>query len=151
MAQRTRAVKKTSRKRGKDASRTPAGSTGAKTGVWSGSGTKCVDCEALCCKYISVEIDAPEDQESVDHLRWFLYHDKVSIYIQDGQWHLCVDVRCKQLKDDKKCRIHYDKPDICKGHGTDECEFGNPDFKLDAEFKDWDDLRTYLKRQGFPQ
>ncbi len=111
---------------------------------------KCGDCDALCCRYIAVEIDGPIDDESVDHMRWFLYHDKVSIYIQDGLWHLCVDVPCRNLIEGRKCRIHFDKPGICMAHRPEECEFRNPDFELDAEFKNWDQLRTYLKERGLP-
>ena len=110
---------------------------------------KCEKCNALCCKYIAMEIDGPDDEESVDHLRWYLLHQDVSIYVQDGEWHLCVDVRCKHLDDENRCRIHDTRPQICRDHSPDECEFGNPDYELEQEFRSWDHLEAYLIENGY--
>jgi len=109
---------------------------------------KCEDCPALCCKYIALEIDEPEDKEDFDNLRWYLIHRDVSVYVVDGDWHLCVDVPCRYL-DGNRCTIHEEKPLLCRRHDPDECEFNNPDFELDLEFRSWEELKKYMKKNGY--
>jgi len=109
---------------------------------------KCAKCPASCCRYIALEIDAPDDKESIDHMRWYLAHQNVSIYLQDDDWHLCVDVRCKYLDSNDSCTIHATRPEICREHSPEECEFENPDYELEAEFRSWDALEAYLAQNG---
>lgn len=108
---------------------------------------KCKSCPAMCCKYIALEIDTPRDMEDYDNLRWYLLHKNVSIYVTDRKWHLCVDVPCRYLKRNR-CTIHETKPALCKMHDPEECEFANPDFKLDLEFRGWEDLKAYMIKKG---
>lgn len=110
---------------------------------------KCESCNAACCRYIALEIDEPEDAEDIDNMRWYLAHQKVSIYIQDDQWHLCVDVRCKYLDSDDRCTIHADRPNVCREHSPEECEFQNEEFELEQEFRSWDALKAYLEEEGY--
>ncbi len=104
---------------------------------------KCKGCPALCCRYISLEIDTPEDREDFDNLRWYLLHKNVSVYVIDKKWHLCVDVPCRHLKNNQ-CEIHDSKPLVCRQHDPDECEFWNPDFEMDYEFRSWEELKGYM-------
>ncbi|MHC4779902.1 MAG: YkgJ family cysteine cluster protein [Planctomycetota bacterium] len=108
---------------------------------------KCGKCPAMCCRYIALEIDTPEDSEDWDNLRWYLLHRNVSIYVTDEDWHLCVDVPCRYLNRNR-CTIHESKPLLCRRHDPDECEFANPDYELDLEFRSWEDLKAYMKKKG---
>ncbi|MHC5040687.1 MAG: YkgJ family cysteine cluster protein [Planctomycetota bacterium] len=108
---------------------------------------KCKGCPALCCRYIAWEIDTPEDEEDFDNLRWYLIHKNVSVYVTDDEWHLCVDVPCRHLKGNR-CQIHDVKPLLCRQHDPDECEYNNPNYQLDHEFRSWEDLRAYMRKKG---
>jgi len=135
--------KKTARTKPSPAARADGPGVGAR--FWAEE--KCRRCPALCCRYIALELDTPRAPEDFDNLRWYLDHKRVSVYVQDGRWHLCVDTPCRNLIRNR-CRIHGTKPALCQRHDPSECEFDNPDFRLDSEFRDWKALEAYMERKG---
>jgi Fe-S-cluster containining protein len=121
-----------------------AAAPAAGPGFWADE--KCRRCPALCCRYIALVLDTPRHPEDYDNLRWYLDHKRVSVFVQDGRWHLCVDTPCRHLVHNR-CRIHGSKPELCQRHDPSQCEFDNPDFRLDHEFRAWEDLDRYLQEK----
>jgi Fe-S-cluster containining protein len=105
----------------------------------------CSTCGGKCCQYYTVLIDDPEDAEDFDELRWFLAHGSNYIYIDDGEWHLNVEARCKFLLEDGRCKIYDHRPRVCRDFGHDEeCEFdGSYDFE--RVFKTIPDIEAYAR------
>ena len=102
-------------------------------------------CNAECCRYITVDIDTPKDDEDWDEIKWMLMHDKIMVYQNlDREWVVEFLTKCKHLKDNK-CSIYDKRPEVCKDHGVDECETNPGDFSK-VLFKKPEDVDEYLKK-----
>jgi uncharacterized protein len=108
----------------------------------------CDGCDK-CCRYVALEIDAPENKEDYDQIRWFLTHKDVWIFIDhDDSWNIQFNTPCEKLSKSGKCTIYEKRPIICRKYSTDNCEkFGAGDsFKLlwknIEEFEEWFEENT---------
>ena len=85
--------------------------------------TLCDYCTAKCCRYFALPIDNPEDRRDWDFIRWYLLHDRASVFFEDDNWYLLVHTTCKHLQDDNRCGIYETRPQICREYTTDVCEY----------------------------
>lgn len=85
----------------------------------------CSRCTALCCSYVSTEIDAPTTKRDFDILRWYLMHPGVRVYCEgdSNSWFLQFMTRCRNLGADQRCTIYAERPQICRDLQATECEF----------------------------
>ena len=85
----------------------------------------CGRCTALCCNYVSTEIDAPKTKRDFDTIRWYLMHPGTRVYCEDstGSWFIQFMSRCKFLRDDNLCGIYETRPQICRDLDPTLCEF----------------------------
>lgn len=93
----------------------------------------CKYCTALCCRYFTLPITAPETWDDYDNLRWYLMHGRTALFVEDGTWYLIVFGDCENLLSDNRCGIYASRPGICRTYTTDECEYDN-DFVFDKYF-----------------
>ncbi len=83
----------------------------------------CDKCTGICCRYIAVPLDDPDNERDVSDIRWFLLHENVAVYIDDDDdWFIEFKTKCKQLKENNMCGIYEDRPTMCREHKLDECE-----------------------------
>jgi Fe-S-cluster containining protein len=76
-----------------------------------------------CCSYVALEIDEPTDKEDFDHIRWYLVHKNVSIFIDhDDSWNIEFNSPCENLDEHGWCKIYGSRPLICKQYTTENCE-----------------------------
>ncbi|HIF34481.1 MAG: YkgJ family cysteine cluster protein [Pirellulaceae bacterium] len=83
----------------------------------------CEFCSAKCCKYFALPIDEPDEPTDFDYIRWYLLHDRASVFVEDDDWYLLVHTDCKHLKPDNMCGIYETRPQICREYLTDNCEY----------------------------
>ena len=83
----------------------------------------CDYCTAKCCKYFALPIDEPSSEQDFDFMRWYLLHDRASVFVEEEVWYLLVHTTCKHLQKDHRCGIYYTRPQICRDYSTDNCEF----------------------------
>jgi uncharacterized protein len=83
----------------------------------------CQYCTAKCCRYYSLEIDAPTEWLDYDHMRWFVMHGRTSIFVDNGDWYLCVQGDCQYLLPDNRCGNYENRPQICRDYSFTECEY----------------------------
>ncbi|MEN6406464.1 MAG: YkgJ family cysteine cluster protein [Thermoguttaceae bacterium] len=83
----------------------------------------CSYCTAKCCRYFALGIDKPTTRADFDHLRWFLLHEHVAVFVEDRAWYLLVQTPCKHLRKDHRCGIYDRRPQICRDYVTDNCEY----------------------------
>src|ERR1700742_17312 len=58
------------------------------------SGTfDCAQC-GLCCTYLAIEIDGPTSVKRATELLWYLYHQDVSLYLNDDDWMIQFETTC---------------------------------------------------------
>ena len=83
----------------------------------------CSYCRAKCCGYFALPIDTPEDWDDFEFIRWYLLHERATIFTEDDCWYLLVHNGCKRLRDDKLCGIYETRPEICRDYTTKNCEY----------------------------
>jgi len=119
----------------------------------------CSGCPSICCKYVCVEIDKPEDKEDFHNIRWYLMHENVQLWIDhEGAWMLEFKTPCKNLDKEDFCRIHkgypknkgkspekYKEPKVCKDMSSKECEFCNLDPAHKHMFTDHKQFEKYIE------
>ena len=50
----------------------------------------CEYCTAKCCRYFALPIETPEDFDDFEFIRWFLLHDRATVFKEDDDWYLLV-------------------------------------------------------------
>lgn len=83
----------------------------------------CEFCDAKCCRYFALPIDKPSTFEEFDYVRWYLLHERASVFVEDGDWFLLVHTPCKELGPDNRCQIYETRPQICREYSTTRCEY----------------------------
>ena len=83
----------------------------------------CSYCGAKCCKYFALPIETPDCWEDFEYIRWYLLHDRATVFIEDDTWYLLVHNRCKCLGEDNLCREYETRPQICRDYKTKDCEY----------------------------
>jgi Fe-S-cluster containining protein len=102
----------------------------------------CNYCTAKCCRYFALPIETPETREDYDNMRWYMFHGRVAVFVEDGDWYLLVNHDCQHLQDDNRCGIYEDRPKICRKYTTDECEYDD-DAVYDKFFETPEQLWEY--------
>ncbi len=83
----------------------------------------CEYCTAKCCHYFALPIETPTEFEDFEYIRWYLLHDRATIFTEDEDWYLLVHTTCKHLQPDYRCGIYATRPKICRDYTTDACEY----------------------------
>ncbi len=83
----------------------------------------CEYCSARCCRYFAMPIDTPDEAADLDFIRWYLLHEKATVFVEDDTWYLLVHTPCKFLREDNLCGIYEIRPQICRDYSTENCEF----------------------------
>jgi len=97
-------------------------------------GVLCEHCTAPCCRYIALPIDTPRTRRDLDDIRWYLMHEGVSVFVEDGAWYVCLLTTCRHLQPDNRCGIYAARPRICREYSTDDCDYHSGDYGWDAHF-----------------
>lgn len=112
--------------------------------------TKCDFCtRSTCCTYVTQEIDTPRSMEEFDTLLWQLSHKNTQAYKDEGDWFLLINNACTHLLADGRCGIYEIRPQICREHTNDDCEFNNQagDEDFDLFFPDYQTLDKYCRKR----
>lgn len=102
----------------------------------------CTEC-GKCCTYVGVGINAPTRPRYATDILWYLYHDRVSVYVDgDGEWSVQFETRCRNLGDGLLCQIYPQRPHICRAFDNQTCEVNSQEgeahtFRTPPEFLTW--------------
>ena len=104
----------------------------------------CEYCTAKCCRYFALPIETPEDAEDFDFLRWYLVHDRASIFTDNDEWYIMIHTDCRHLRDDNLCAIYETRPQICRDYTTENCEYED-DWTYDRYFETPEQVHEYAE------
>ena len=111
----------------------------------------CNQCVALCCRYFALSIDTPETKRDFEDLRWYLLHEDSQIFVEDGEWYLQVNRKCRALLPDNRCGIYENRPTICRGYNTKACDWHADAYDYDHLFTEPEQIQAFgeefLKKQ----
>ncbi len=110
-------------------------------------GILCEHCTAMCCRYIALPVDKPETKADFDDLRWFLLHERVSIFVEDGDWYVCFQTPCRHLLPDNRCGIYTTRPRICREYDTENCDYHSGDYQWELHFACVEHLDEYVRQR----
>ena len=107
---------------------------------------QCDKCTGLCCRYFALPIDEPEDWDNYDDIRWFLCHEDIEVFVEDGDWYLNVKNKCNHLSGNgHKCDIYDKRPKICRGYETADCDYTSNEYDYELHFKNAHQMEEYMK------
>ncbi|WP_422447905.1 MULTISPECIES: YkgJ family cysteine cluster protein [unclassified Endozoicomonas] len=107
---------------------------------------KCDHCTALCCSYITQELDTPRSMHAFDVLLWQVAHKGVHIFKDGNGWYLLCQTRCEFLLPDNRCGIYKRRPIICREHSNEACERDAPiNDGCELYFQTYDELDAYCR------
>ncbi len=95
---------------------------------------------------MALPINEPETPGDFNDIRWFLLHEGISVFVEDGDWYVQVDNPCKALTSKGLCSVYENRPRICRKYNLAECEHTNPDGKWEVLFKTPEDCTAYEKK-----
>ena len=85
----------------------------------------CQHCTGKCCRYFALPLEAPKAWDDYDHIRWYMIHGSVSVFVEDNSWYIMVHADCQHLQADNMCGAYDTRPGICRTYTTDDCEYDN--------------------------
>lgn len=104
----------------------------------------CEYCTAKCCKYFALPIETPDNRKEFDFIRWYLLHDRATVFVEDGSWYLLVHTACRHLQDDHRCGIYHTRPQICREYSTKQCEYED-DWTYEQYFETPEQIHEYAE------
>lgn len=108
-------------------------------------GILCEHCTGACCRYIALPIETPEDRSDFDDIRWYLIHEEVSVFVEDGEWFISFATKCRHLRDDHMCGIYSTRPQICRDYTTENCDYHSGDYGWEEHFTSPEHLDAYVQ------
>lgn len=106
----------------------------------------CDKCRGLCCRYFALPIETPDDWDDYDDIRWYLCHKDVTVFVEDGDWYINIKNKCNHLSEkDYKCRIYKERPRICRGYKTADCDLIEGEYDYELHFTDDKQMAEYMK------
>ena len=85
----------------------------------------CEHCTAACCRYLALPIDTPTSARDYDDIRWYLMHEGISVFVEEGEWYIQIQTRCKNLGEDNRCMIYDTRPEICREYKAEDCDYAS--------------------------
>ena len=104
----------------------------------------CEHCTAKCCRYFALPIEKPTELKDFEFIRWYLLHDRATVFVEDEDWYLLVHTPCKHLRDDNLCGIYETRPQICREYTTDACEYED-DWTYERYFETAEQVQEYAE------
>ena len=109
------------------------------------SGNLCEHCTAACCRYVALPIETPETKSEFDDVRWYLIHEAVTVFVEDGEWYISFHTPCRHIMPDSRCGIYETRPGICRRYTTDNCDYHSGDYGWEEHFTCAEHLDAYLR------
>jgi len=94
----------------------------------------CDHCTAACCRYVAIPLDKPKSAKDYDDMRWYLMHDGVIVFVEEGDWYIQFQTRCKNLGLNSMCQVYETRPMICREYEAGECDYTGGDYGYDHLF-----------------
>ena len=83
----------------------------------------CEHCTGVCCNYVALPIDIPTTTRDFDDIRWYLMHENMTVFVEDGDWYVQFATRCRNLRPDNRCGAYETRPKICREYQAGECDY----------------------------
>ena len=113
----------------------------------------CDGCPGMCCRYVALPIETPEDAATYEEVRWYLMHEGVTVFVTDGQWYLSVATTCRHLDESGLCGRYAARPKICRDYSAENCDYHGGEYEYELFFSHPEQIERYAREQlgeGYP-
>jgi len=107
----------------------------------------CEHCTAVCCKYLAIPLDKPRTARDYDDIRWYLMHEGILVFVEEGDWYIQFQTRCKNLGLDYRCMVYEVRPAICAEYEPGDCDYAGGDYNYDHLFTHAKQLEEYYHQK----
>lgn len=107
----------------------------------------CEHCTAACCRYLALPIDKPRSERDYDDIRWYIMHDGISVFVEEGDWYIQIRTTCRHLGADNMCTIYDTRPEICKEYEPGDCDYSGGDYGYEHIFTHPEQIADYYERK----
>lgn len=104
----------------------------------------CDHCTAKCCRYFALPIETPKTRKDFDFVRWYLLHDRATVFTEDDTWYLLVHTVCRHLEPSNRCGIYETRPEICREYSSTSCEYED-DWVYEQYFETPEQVEEYVE------
>jgi len=105
----------------------------------------CEQCVGLCCRYYAFSIDKPKTARDFDDIRWYMLHGDAIVFVEDGDWYLQINSKCKALMPNNRCAIYENRPAICREYTTRGCDWHADEYDYEKLFTEPEQIERYAK------
>ena len=109
------------------------------------SGGLCSACSGLCCRYFAFEIPRPRTRRDFEDIRWYLLHEDSAVFVEDGEWYLQINRKCRALMPDNRCSIYENRPTICRAYRTKDCDWHAAEYDYQHMFCEPEQIAAYAR------
>jgi Fe-S-cluster containining protein len=96
---------------------------------------------------VTQHIDTPRSKTDFQHLLWQVSHDNVKVYKDEDGWTLLINGKCQHLQINGDCGIYATRPQICRDHSNDYCEYDAPsEDGFELYFQNYEELLRYCRK-----
>jgi len=107
---------------------------------------QCEKCTGLCCRYFALPIETPEDKGDYDDIRWYLCHEDITVFVEDGDWYINIKNKCRYLSEENyKCMNYNNRPRICRQYRHNDCDFVEGEYDYELHFVNDKQMEEYIK------
>ncbi|MFQ5590813.1 MAG: YkgJ family cysteine cluster protein [Phycisphaerae bacterium] len=107
----------------------------------------CEHCTAACCRYVAVPLDKPRSRKDYDDIQWYLMHEGISVFVEDGDWYIQFQARCRNLGSDNMCTIYASRPRICRDYEPGGCDYVGGTNGYDRYFTHPKQVQAYYEQR----
>ncbi|MHC5111398.1 MAG: YkgJ family cysteine cluster protein, partial [Planctomycetota bacterium] len=107
----------------------------------------CEHCAAACCRYVAIPLDKPESRRDYDDIRWYLMHENLLVFVEDGDWFIQFQAVCKNLGADNRCNVYETRPEICREYKAKDCDYTEGGFGYDHYFTHPKQIEEYYTKK----
>jgi len=106
----------------------------------------CDHCTAECCRYIALPLEKPKTRRDFDDIRWYLMHEGIQVFVEEGDWYIQFRTRCRNLQPDNRCGIYESRPKICREYKPGDCDYTPGDYDYDELFTHPRQIEEFAER-----
>jgi Fe-S-cluster containining protein len=108
--------------------------------------SQCDKCTGLCCRYFALPIETPETRQDYDDIRWYLCHENITVFVEDGDWYINIKNKCRHLSEKNyRCKIYDKRPRICRQYRHADCDFVEGEYDFELHFVNDKQMEEYIK------
>ena len=107
----------------------------------------CEHCTAACCRYVGIPLDKPTTAGDYGDIQWYLMHEDISVFVEEGDWYIQFQTRCKNLGVDNQCTIYASRPRICREYEPSGCDYVGGTYGYDHYFTHSKQIQAYYEKK----